>query len=108
MYGKYRIYYSIKYIDFRFDKLEILNQTFKIDPVVPQYMTDEFGLHKYDNSATESAVETKITSKTTNTNVFEIPVLVNDNYWYSKPIVMNVTTQQIFFQLSTENNGIKF
>lgn len=71
-------------------------------------MTDEFGLHKYDNSSIEPAVETSIISKTTNTNVSEIPVLLNDNYWYSKPVVMNLTTQQIFFQLSTENNSMIF
>lgn len=71
-------------------------------------MTDEFGLHKYDNSTIESAVDTSIISKTTNTNVSEIPILVNDNYWYSKPVVMNLTTQQVFFQLSSENNGMIF
>lgn len=69
-------------------------------------MTNEFGLHTYDNSAIESSAETDIISNTINTNIIEIPVLVNDNYWYSKPIVMNLTTQQIFLKLSAENNGI--
>lgn len=41
-------------------------------------------------------------------NLIKTPVLlVNEQFWYSKPIVMNLTTQQIFVQLSTENNGKK-
>lgn len=91
----------------RTDELEILNQSFKIDSVVSQYVTDEFDPHKYDNLVFDSAENNSVISKITNGNVIEIPMLpVNEYFWYSKPIVMNLTTQQIFFQLSTENNGI--
>lgn len=31
---------------------------------------------------------------------------INEHFWYSKPIFMNIITQQIFLKLSTENNGM--
>jgi len=91
----------------RFDELEILNPSFKIDSVVSQHVTDEFNTHKYDNLVLNSTENTSVISEITNENVIEYPVSpVNEYFWYSKPIVMNLTTQQIFFQLSTENNGM--
>lgn len=70
-------------------------------------MTDEFSLHNYDNFTIDSATSsTGIINETVDKNINEIPALVNEHFWYSKPIVMNLTTQQIFVQLSTENNGI--
>lgn len=85
-----------------------MNQTFKIESIVSQYGTDEFGLHKYDNTIIDS-VDNNLNkaSKPIDTKITEMPVLlVNEHFWYSKPIVMNISTQQIFIQLSTENNGI--
>lgn len=70
-------------------------------------MTDEYDTHKYDNLILDSTANTSVISEVINENVFEYPVSpVNEYFWYSKPIVMNLTTQQIFFQLSTENNGM--
>jgi len=91
----------------RFDELEIINPSFKIDSVVSQHVTDEYDTHKYDNLVLDSTANTSVISEVTNENVIEYPVSpVNEYFWYSKPIVMNLTTQQIFFQLSTENNGM--
>lgn len=96
------------FIIYRLDELEIQNQSFKIDSVVSHYSTNEFDLHKYDDSILDSATNTSLISEITNENLIKIPVLpVNEYCWYSKPIVMNLTTQQIFFQLSTENNGMR-
>jgi len=94
---------------FRFNELEIQNQSFNIDSVVSHYSTDEFDPHKiYDDSILDSAANISLISEITNENVIKIPVLpTNEYYWYSKPIVMNLITQQIFFQLSTENNGMQ-
>lgn len=86
----------------------MLNQTFQIDSIVSQYGTDEFGLHKYDDTIIDS-VDNNLSksSMTMDTKIIEIPVLlVNDNVWYSNPIVMIISTQQVFIQLSTENNGM--
>lgn len=92
--------------DSKFDKLEILSPSFKIDSVVSQYVTDEFDPRKYDNPVLDSTANTSVISEITNENVVDYPVSsVNEYCWYSKPIVMNLTTQQIFFQLSTENNN---
>jgi len=86
---------------------EILSPSFKIDSVVSQYVTDELDPHKYDNSVVYSTENTSVISEITNENVVDYPVApVNEHCWYSKPIVMNLTTQQIFFQLSTENNSM--
>jgi hypothetical protein len=85
-----------------------LNQTFQIDSIVSQYETDKFGLHNYDDTIIDSVDDNlSETNKEMNTKIIEIPVLlVNEHFWYSKPIVMNISTQQIFIKLSTENNGI--
>ncbi|XP_025418587.1 vacuolar protein sorting-associated protein 13B-like [Sipha flava] len=85
---------------------EILNQTFQIDSIVSQYETDKFGLHNYDDTIIDSVDDNlSETNKEMNTKIIEIPVLlVNEHFWYSKPIVMNISTQQIFIKLSTENN----
>lgn len=68
-------------------------------------MTDEFGLYNYENFTIDSATNTSTISETVE-NIIEIPALVNEHSWCSKPITMNLTTQQLFVQLSTENNGI--
>jgi len=86
----------------RLDELEALNPSFKIDSVV----TDEFDPHKYDNSVLDLTTNTSEISEITNENVIEYSQLPVNDYWYSKPIVMNFITQQIFFQLFTENNGM--
>lgn len=85
-----------------------MNQTFHIDSIVSQYGTNEFGLHKYGDTIIDSADNSfSETNKKINTKIIEVPVLlVNEHFWYSKPIVMNISTQQIFIQLSTENKGI--
>lgn len=66
-------------------------------------MTDKFSLPKCDNS--DSTASTSIINETVDKNVTEYTALSNEHFWYSKPIVMNLTTQQIYFQLFTENNG---
>lgn len=38
--------------------------------------------------------------------MYENKTEISGDFWYAKPIVMNLTTQQIFCQLSTESNGI--
>lgn len=63
-------------------------------------MSDELGLHTYDNYTVNSATNSSYINESVNENI------INEHFWYSKPMVMNLTTQQIFFQLSTENNGI--
>lgn len=68
-------------------------------------MTDESGLYNFDNFTIDSATNTSTISETVE-NIIEIPTLVNEHFWYSKPITMNLSTQQLFVQLSTENNGI--
>lgn len=103
MFHRIRIFNNNVNIFFRLDELEIVNQSFKIDPVVSQYVNDEFSV---DDRGISSA-NINIINEIIDENIVGIPVLlVNDHFWYSKPIVMNLTTQQIFFQLSTENNGI--
>jgi len=83
----------------RFDK--ILDPSFKIESVASQYAMDEYGSVKYENDAIISAPNASVVDD----KLIEIPVLVNENVWFSKPTMMNLTTQQLFFQLFTENNG---
>lgn len=90
----------IHYLFFRFDEHTILNQTFKTDSV--SYQTNEFSVSKYDDSIDGSVAN--INSEINDENMIEVPV--NESFWYSKPIVMNLITQQMFFQLTTEKNSI--
>lgn len=69
-------------------------------------MTDEFGLLKCDNSVIDATASTNIINETVDEKVTDCTALSNEYFWYSKPIVMNLTTQQIYFRLFTENNGI--
>lgn len=70
------------------------------------YVADEFESHVYKNSTIESTSSMDISNEVTNEKIIENPVtLINEQFWYSKPIVSSIITHQIFFQLSTENNG---
>lgn len=79
----------------------IFDPSFRIESVASQYAMDEYGTVKYENEAIITAPNGNVI----NENLIEIPVLVNEHFWFSKPTVINLTTQQLFFQLFTENNG---
>lgn len=87
---------------FRSNELEILDQSFKYDPVVSKYVIDESSTHELKHLVIDPVANKSVD----NENIIQIPVLVNKNYWYSNPIVMNITTQQMFFKLSTKNSGM--
>lgn len=92
----------LNFIFFRSNELEILDRSFKYDPVVSKYVIDESSTHEFEHLVIDPVANKSVDDE----NIIQIPVLVNKNCWYSKPIVMNVTTQQMFFQLSTKNNGM--
>lgn len=89
----------LNFIIFRSDK--IFDPSLKINSVSSQYVEDEYGTFKYENKALISAPNASVVDG----NIIEVPVLANKFFWFSKPIVMILTTQQLFFQLFTENNG---
>lgn len=67
-----------------------------------KYVIDESGTHEYEHLV----IDRDANKSADDENIIKTPELVNKNCWYSKPIVMNVITQQMFFQLSTKNNGM--
>lgn len=93
----FKLIYVCIFFFFRTDELEIISESFKIDSVVPSYVIGASDIENYD----DSAVNIDSISEVIHENITE----TSGDFWYSKPVIVNLTTQQIFCQLSAENSG---